>query len=237
MGADGDIDLHAGGHVITHDLHDGTDGLAAPGGLLHDLRHDHLSVAGTPRRRVGNHDVVMQATVVRADESHAAVAPVAAHDPVRVPLQDLHERPLAAPLAIDLRNPRHGAIAVHERAHLPGREEEIVAALVGDEKAEAIPVGDYPAPHQVHLAHKTVVAAAVADDLSVPLHGAQALGQGHHVPGRIDAEGSRQRARGHGPALVLEGLEHVLPAGDGIGVATRLAGALGISAGALLSHR
>lgn len=88
--------------------------------MLDDLRHHHLSVTRPTRGGIGDQDVVVQSPIVRRDEAHAAVTPIAPDYPVGVPLQHLDKGPLAPTLAINLGDARHGEIAVHQRAHLAG---------------------------------------------------------------------------------------------------------------------
>ncbi len=118
VGPDGDVDLHSGRHVITHHLDDMPDGLAALGWLLDDLDDHHLAVMRLAGCGIGNEDVVKQAPIVRRDETHAAVAAITADDAMGVPFEHLDQRPLAAPLPVDVGDPRDGTIAVHERTHL-----------------------------------------------------------------------------------------------------------------------
>ena len=169
--ANRDVDLHARQHPGPQHLLDGADRRVAPRRRLGDARDDVVAVARIGARVRRNEDVVMDPRVVGAHEGDAALAPQAPDHLRDAPLDDLDQRPFAAPVAIDLHHAGHYPIPVHQPAHVPRREEQIGARVVGPDESEPVPVSDDASGDEVHPIDEPELAAAVADDLAVTLHG------------------------------------------------------------------
>ena len=118
VGADGDIGLHPGPHVIAQDLRDASDGGGSLGGLVDDLSHHHLALLRLPEHAAGDDDVLAQALGVRHHEADAALLVELADHGMGIALQHLNHRAFEAIAAIHAGDPYHGAIVVQHRAHL-----------------------------------------------------------------------------------------------------------------------
>ena len=178
VGPDGHVDLHPGGHVLAQHLHHPTDGLGRGGGLLHQVHHHDLVVGG-PVPVLGRHqDVLADAGVGGDDETDAVLQAEAAHHALVGSLEHLHHGPLPAPASVHPGDAGHHPVPVQHPAHLTGREEQVLASILWHQEAEAVGMTHHPSPDQVHLLHRAVLASAVADELAVALHGAQAPAQG-----------------------------------------------------------
>src|SRR3569833_1265782 len=156
-------------------------------------------------------------------EAHAAPHSASADEARGGAIQYPDHGPFAAAAAGDAEHAGECAIAVQHGAHLFGREEQVVAAFIGDEKAEAIGVTDDAAADQIHLLSQTVIALAIDDELAVALHGAQAAAQGLEVFLGGEAEGRGDLFERFGPALLGQVFQDEFAAGDGLGVFLRLA--------------
>ena len=93
--------------------------------------------------------------------------------PPDAPLHDFHQRAFAAAVAVHPHHPDHRPVAMHQRAHLARGEEQVGARVVGTEEPESVPMPDDAPRDEVHPVDQPEIAAAVADDLAVALHGAQ----------------------------------------------------------------
>src|SRR3569623_1419219 len=82
-----------------------------------------------------------------------------------------------AAAAIEAQHAGQSTVAMQHAAHLLGREEQIVAALVGDEETETVGMTHHAAAHQIHFLREAVIALAIDDELAVALHGAQPAAQ------------------------------------------------------------
>ena len=169
--ADGDVDLHPGQHPGPEHLLDGADRRVAPRRRLGDARDDVVAVARIGARVGRNEDIVMDPRVVGAHEGDTALAPQASDHLRDAPLDDLDQRPFAAPVAIDLHHAGHHPVPVHQPAHVPRGEEQIGARVVGPDESEPVTVSDDAPRDEVHPVDEPELAAAVADDLAVALHG------------------------------------------------------------------
>ena len=170
---DRDVDLHPRQHPGPQHLLDRADRRVAPGRRLGDTGDDVVAVSCIGARIGRNEDVVVEPRIVGTHEGDAALAPQAPDHPADTPSQHLDQRPLAAPVAVDLHHPGHHAVPVHQRAHLPGSEEQIDARVVGPHEAEPVAMADDAPGDEVHPIDESELPPAVADDLAVALHRAQ----------------------------------------------------------------
>ncbi|MNQ31032.1 hypothetical protein D3C85_443940 [compost metagenome] len=91
--------------------------------------------------------------------------------------QHLDDAAFAAPTPIQAGNPRQGTVTIEDQAHLRRAKEQIIAAVVRNQKAEAVAVAADAAEDQVQLVHRRIGAAAGVDQLAVAFHGAQPTAQ------------------------------------------------------------
>ena len=217
--AHGDIDFHARRHAITQHFDHGTDGLHALGRRLDDTHGDHLVVGRAVAIGLRHADIVGNTRVVGDHVADTTLLDKAADHGVVDPLEHFGHAPFPTPAVVAADDAHHRAVAVHEQAHLARVEEHVVLlAVVGNEKAEAVPMALYAPAHQVHLVQRAQGAAAVFEQLAVAQHGAQAMLE---RLGGIAGQGIKRGefGPGHGPARVGQVVEHELAAGYGFGVA------------------
>ena len=120
----------------------------------------------------------MNPRIVRTHERHSAFTPQASDHLSDASIDDLHQRTFTAAVAIHLHHPGHRPVPVHQRAHLARGEEQVGAGVVGPEEPEPVAMPDDPPGDEIHPVDEPEIAAAVADDLAVALHGAQPALQG-----------------------------------------------------------
>ncbi len=211
----GDIHRHRGG-LVQHLLRELVrQAVAVDGGLHHQRRLEHvaqhrehaadrramgvrgvddladhqLAVFGAFGGVVRDLHVAKDPLVVGHHEADARLHVEAAQQPGGPALEHFGDHALAAATGIHARDAGHHPVAVHGLAHFIRRQEQVVAgAGVRAQEAEAVGVGDDGAGDQLHLARRHVAAAAVAQQLAVADHRAQALFQCVEAVGRGEAE-------------------------------------------------
>ena len=173
VGSDRDIDPHPGQHPGSEHLFDDPDRGVPPGRRLRDSRDDVVAIAcfRDPVRR--HEHVVVNPRIVRAHERDAAFAPEASHHRRDAPLDDFDQRAFAATVATHLHDPGYHAVAVHQRPHLIGREEQVRARVVGTDEPEPVSMSDDAPGDEIHARNQAELVPAVANDLAVSLHGVQ----------------------------------------------------------------
>ncbi len=216
VASDGDADFHAGGHVFAQHFLDPSQRSVLGAGLFDQFGDDDLTGlrrAATVRR---DDDVLIDALVVGNDEADAAFFGEPSDHGFGVALQHLDHCAFAAAPVIDADHSRYSAVAMQQFAHLPGRQEQIVAALVGNQETVAFSVTDHPPSEQIHLGHRAIAFAAVADQLPVPLHGAQTAGQRLDFPIALQSPCGAEFIVGQWHTAFLQGLEDQFAAGNGL---------------------
>ena len=173
VGADRDVDRHPRQHAVPQHVLDDADWRVSPRRRLGDARHDVVAVVRLGARVGRDEDVVVDPRVVGTHERDPALAPQTSDHLADATLDDLDQRPLAPAVAIHLLDPGYHPVAVHQRAHLPRGEEQIGARVVGLHESEPVAVTDDASGHEVHPVDEPELAAAIADELAVALHGAQ----------------------------------------------------------------
>ena len=164
-------------HVAQHRQH-ASDRRAVGIGRVHDLAHHQLAVLRVLGGVVRDLDVAQDPLVVGHHEADARFHVEAAQQPGRAALKHLGDHALTAAAGIHAGHAGHDPVAVHGLAHFIRRQEQVVAgAGVRAQEAEAVGIGDDGAGDQLHLARRHVAAAAVAQQLAVADHRAQALFQ------------------------------------------------------------
>src|SRR5690606_2112842 len=106
------------------------------------------------------------AAVVGHDVADARLDREAADESADAALEHLHDHAFAAAAAVHAGHAAEHAVAMHDLAHLEGRQEQVVAhAAFRPEETEALGVGDHRAGDQVGLRGGDEAAAAVLQDL------------------------------------------------------------------------
>src|SRR3569623_3533588 len=128
--------------------------------------------------------------------------------------QHFHHRTLAAAAAIEAQHAGQSTVAMQHAAHLLGREEQIVAALVVDEESETVGMTHHAAAHQILFLREAVIALAVDDELAVALHGAQPAAQRRQVSLAAEAQRSGDLLERGGLTMLSKMLQDKFAAGD-----------------------
>ncbi len=125
-------------------------------------------------------------------------------------------------------NPRQGDVAIEHQAHLRRAEEEVVAAVVGDQEAEAIAMAGDASAHQVQLVDGGIGATAGIDHLTIALHGTHAAPQGFELVLGDEAEFLGQLRPCGRSAAIGEMSQNEFATRNGVIVLFRFPGGLGI---------
>jgi len=219
-----DLDLHPGIGVVAEHLDDAADGLGVLGRLLHDLGHHDLAFLHALEALRRDEDVLVDALVLGDHESHAVLDEDAAHDPRVGALEHLDDVALEAAASIHAGHAHQHRVAVQRLVHLLGAEEEVVAAVVGPEEAEAVGVAHDLALDEARLVRQQQGAAPVAHHLALALHGGDAPLDAFALGGAVHAEPLDELVFGHGNACLGEGFEHLLAAGNLGGISLQVLG-------------
>ena len=130
-------------------------------GLLDDLDDDDLAGLGAAAL-VGRHEQVLVDAPILGDDERDAVLLVQAPDERAIgALEHVDDLALGPAAAIDADAARRRAVAVQHLVHLARAEEQIGAAVVGDEEAEAVGMSLHGAGDEGELGGDAELALAV----------------------------------------------------------------------------
>ncbi len=216
-----DLDLHAGVGVVAQHLDDAPDRLGELGGLLDQLDGDDLARLGLLAPARGDQDVLRQAAVLGHDDHHAVLVDDTTDDAGVGALEHLDQLALGTAAAVRAGDAHHDAVAVQHLAHLLGTEKDVGLAVIAAQEAEAVGVALDAPLDEVGLGRQQVGVAAVAHDLAVALHRAQATVEEVELV-RGDVERAGELGEGHRHAALGEDLQHVFAAGERVVVLLRL---------------
>jgi len=205
--ADGNLDLHAGLHVLAKHTDHSTHRRPPRRGRLGDLHlHDLARLRARPAT-AGNEHVLMDAPVLRDDDIDPAIAQEAPDDARAATLEHLHYRGLETAALIDPAYRDQHAVAVQHTTHGPRRQEEVIASNIRGQEPVPIGMARHPAPHEVHLLRKPELPASGPRQLAVVLHRLQAPGQRvlRLFPGNLQRRGDS--VEGHWPPALLQQVE------------------------------
>ncbi len=139
-------------------------------------------------------------------------------------LYDLDDRPFPAPAPVHGRLAHHHAIAVEDLSHLV-RAEVQIRALLGGHEAVAVGMALDAPGDEIELGGDQDCALAIAQDLAVALHRAQALRERVALR-RLDREALRELLVAERHAALRERPQNELAARDRMLVARRFAFAM-----------
>ncbi len=216
VGTQGNLDLHAGCHVLTQHFQHGADRIEAGGGALVDAHNHHLALASPLVLPFRDDDVLADAAVVGYHETDAVLDEIATDDVRLAGLEQTHQTRLLATLAVDLGGLHQGVVAVHQALHLAVVQEQIRATTLGTQETEAILVAEHIAFDQIQAIRQGVTLVAGEDQLTVALHGAQTTTQGFQRLFFGQLEDLGQLFTGHGLFMALDEVEDQLATGDRI---------------------
>ena len=120
---------------------------------------------------------MLDARVLGHHEVHALREADAPHHELGVAFEHLDDGALATAALIGAAGTRQHLVAVEDLAHLASVQVQVLAALGRHQEAVALAARLHLAAHQVHARYRAVGAAAVAHQLPVALHRAQAPAQ------------------------------------------------------------
>ena len=210
-----------GRELVAQHREDLAEGRTTRARRLDDLAHHELALA-RPFARVGrDHHVMQYAAVVGRHQADAVAFAIAPDDAGQAAFQHFHDRAFAPTAPIHAGDAGQHAIAMHGLAQFARRQEQIVTAGFGAQKAEAFGIGDHRARDQVEPLRHGVVAAPVGEQLPVAQHCCEALGQGIEPVRRRQGQALRDLLRIQRAIGLGQQREDRLTAGDGVFVTQR----------------
>ena len=99
-----------------------------------DLGDHHLPMPRLAQRIFGNQDVVLRTRRIGNDISHALIHMQPADHAAAGALQHLDHRALGAAALVNPHRAHQHPVTVHQLAHLPRRQEQVIAAGIGQQK-------------------------------------------------------------------------------------------------------
>ena len=165
-----DLDLHAGVRVPAEHFDHARDRLALRRRLLHDLDDDDVARLRLSASVVRHQQVLVDAAVLRDDESDAALVVEPADDGDVGARQDVDDLALGPAAPVGAGAARRDAVAVEDLVHLGRAEEEIRASVVRNEKPEPVRMPLHGAGDEVELRRDAELALAIHQQLAVAPH-------------------------------------------------------------------
>ena len=161
-----DLDFHARIVDRAEHLDHAPHRLHMPLRLLDDFNHHHLPWLGIKRSARRHQDVVADALILGHDDGHAALVQEAAHQRVGPMLDDLDDLAFLAATPVKARQTRQHAVTVQNLAHLVLGQRQVRAAVVTDQKAEAIAMPLHLTGDQIGASRNQQQAGAIAHQLA-----------------------------------------------------------------------
>ena len=169
-----DLDLHPRVGVAAQHLDDAGDGLALRRRLLDDLDDDDVAGLRLAAVAGGHQQVLVDAPVLGDDEADAVLLVQPADDAAVGALQHVDDLALGAAAAVDAGPAHRRAVAVQRLVQLARAEEDVGAAVLGNEEAVAVRMALDDAGDEVELGDDAELALAVDQQLAVALHRGEA---------------------------------------------------------------
>src|SRR5690606_12729838 len=208
--------FHARRHVVADHFYYLALGLTTHGRPLGTLHFHILARLGATGATGGNQYFLLDLGIVGGHETDAALFIVAANQQFTGPSNTLDDGTFGATTAVSTGAAAQHAVAREGEAHLRRTEEQVLAAVIGHQEAEAVTMALDAAADQVELIHRRIGAAAGIDELAITLHGTQAAAQGFDTVFVLEPEFLLQlRPRRRGAALGQQ-LEDEFATGDGV---------------------
>ncbi|MNM57134.1 hypothetical protein D3C81_683270 [compost metagenome] len=190
--------------------------------------HHQLAILRTAGRFTGDLDVALDALVIGHHIVDAGFHAEMADQAVDAAFQHARDAAFAAAPAVDAGDVGQRTVTMHHLAHFVGRQEEIVAAFVRAQEAEAFRVGDHHTGDQAQCQHRGETATAVLHQLAVAHHRAQALGQRISTVGFGQAKLTTDFLGVLRALAALQQLQDGFAAGNRLRIAFRFTGGIGI---------
>ncbi len=171
-----DFNFHSGVIDVAQYFNDFADRLGIARRLFGQFDADHLAGLGFAGR-TGDQDVLADPLVFRRDNP-GTVFIQQATDHVGIGARDdFDDRSFRATAFVGTDDACLHTVTVQYFVHLFFGQEQIVAAVIGDQKSIAVAVTADAAFYEIWLMGQLVIAGAVRLDLTVALHGIQAARQ------------------------------------------------------------
>ncbi|CAG8871589.1 hypothetical protein PS627_04573 [Pseudomonas fluorescens] len=228
VAAQRNVDFHARRHVVADHFDHVTLGLEARGWPVGDLHLDELTDLGPAVTPGGHQHFLLDLRVVRGHEADTALFVVAADHAFVAAGNDLDDHTLTSATTVDAAHAGQRTVAIEHQAHLRRAQEQVVAAVIGNQEAETIAVTGDAAEDQVQLVYRGISATPGIDQLAITLHGAQTAAQGFDLVFGGQAELRHQLLSRSRLTAVGELLQDQLTAGDRVIVFFRFTCGLGI---------
>ena len=177
MAADGNVDLHTRGQVLTQYFCDFAHRQARPGRLAGDVHYDKLTVLCAVATLRWHQHFQRNAFIIGVNRAHTGFFKVTPNDLSGVALQHFENLTLWATTAIQPQYLHSHFVTVEDFAHLTVGEIDIIA-IVLQHKAEAVAVTRHHAFFQVGFFQRHKLIAAVTQQLTIAAHGDQTAAQG-----------------------------------------------------------
>jgi hypothetical protein len=166
-----DFDFHAGVVDIAEHFHHAAERLRVTAREFGQLDHHHLADLGL-LGVLRDQNVVTDALVFGRDDQRAVLVEQAANHALVGAIRDFDDMPFRPAAAVIADDTRKHAIVVHDLLHFARGQEQIVLAVVANEKTVAVAMALYAARDEIRLMGQLIEIALIEPDLAVALHGA-----------------------------------------------------------------
>ena len=182
------VDRRVGTAAIRKDAQHAPDGVPVPAWLFRDLDDREVPVPRRPGGLARDDDALADAPVVRRHESDAAFEREAAGDLPCPVLEHLDDRALGPSTIVATGHATRGAVSMEQHPHFAVREEQVVAAVVGHEEAEAVAMTAHRADDDREPIDQAIFVGAIDEELPFARHCAEPLRQRLALRRLADAE-------------------------------------------------
>ena len=189
---------------------------------LSDFTHHDLSRTRRTACMRRDQHVMLQAAIIRCHAGDAIAFLESPNQSQRFALQHFDNGSFRTTASIQSGDTGQHAIAVHDLTHLRWRQEQVVSARIGLEKAEPIRIGKHRARHQIKLARHGIATASVHQQLPVAQHRTEAFAECLETIWRGQIQLMSQGFRRHRLAVRFQVREDRLTTGNRVGIAQGL---------------
>jgi len=172
--AHGDFDFHAGVVDVAEHFDDAPQRLRMAARKVRQLDHHHLPDLRL-LRVLRDQDVVADALLFGRDDQRAVLVQQAADHALVRAVGHLDDMAFGTPAPVITDDTRQHAIVVHDLLHFARRQEQVVLAVVADQKAVAVAMALHAARDEVRRMSQLIMAALIESDLAIALHRGEAL--------------------------------------------------------------
>lgn len=217
VGTQGNINFHARRHVLTQYLVNTPYRLTPELRLFKHVNHD--DVAGLSITFITRRDQYINAdpAILWFNPANAAVVEIPTHDFLGIVLQNFGDDGFNAPAVIGTTLAHQHHIAVKTATHLAMIQYVVFAALIVNQKAEAIRMALDAPFHQIHLVDQAKGTFARAQQLAVADHGNQTATQCFNIAFVVgQTQLFAQFGVCCGALAIFQVLQNKFPTGNGV---------------------